>query len=73
MVRSIHPGLPLDARILVSGSVPNDAYAVGALDARLTFARLRELARIHDKAVQAEADPRFSEQIRVGVPVPVPR
>jgi hypothetical protein len=73
MVRSIHPGLPLDARILFSGYVPNYAYEVGALDTRLTFARLRELARIHDKAVQADADPRFAERIRAGVPVPVPR
>ena len=70
MVRSIHPGLPLDARIIFSGYLPNYAYAVGALDTRLAFARLRALARIHDKAVQADADPRFSEQIRAGVPVP---
>jgi len=73
MVRTIHPGLPLDARIIFSGYLPNYAYAVGALDTQMSFEKLRELARIHDKAVQADADPRFSEKIREGVPVPVPR
>jgi hypothetical protein len=70
MVRVIHPGLPLDARVILAGYLPNYAYAVGATDSRMPFEKLRELSRIHDKAVQADADPDFSARIREGIPVP---
>jgi hypothetical protein len=70
MVRVIHPGLPLDARVILAGYLPNYAYAVGATDTSMPFEKLRELSRIHDKAAQADADPNFSASIRKGIPVP---
>jgi hypothetical protein len=70
MVRVIHPGLPLDARVILAGYLPNYAYAVGATYTSMPFKKLRELSRIHDKAAQADADPDFSEKIREGIPVP---
>ena len=70
MARVIHPGLPLDARVVLAGYLPNYAYAVGATDTSMPFEKLRELARIHDKAAQADTDPNFSARIREGIPVP---
>jgi hypothetical protein len=70
MVRVIHPGIPMDARVLFSGYLPNYAYDRGATDTSMSFERLRELSKIHDKAAQADADPNFSARIRDGVPVP---
>jgi hypothetical protein len=70
MVQVIHPGLPLDIRVLLSGYLPNYAYDLGATDTSVSFERLRELARIHDKAVQADTDPLFSARIREGIPAP---
>jgi uncharacterized protein DUF4105 len=72
MVRVIHPGLPMDIRILLSGYLPNYAYDLGATDTTMSFDKLRELAKIHDRAVRADADPRFSERIRAGIPAPSP-
>jgi hypothetical protein len=70
MVRVIHPGLPLDIRVLLSGYLPNYAYDLGATDTSVSFERLREIAKIHDNAVQADSDPLFSARIREGIPVP---
>jgi Domain of unknown function (DUF4105) len=70
MVRTLRPGLPLDYRILLSGYLPDYAYEVGATDTSVPFAQLRKLSQIHDKAVQADADPDFSTLIRVGIPIP---
>ena len=70
MVRVIHPGLPLDARVVLAGYLPNYAYDLGATDTSMSFERLRDLAKIHDKALQADADPDFSARIRDGIPVP---
>jgi hypothetical protein len=70
MVRVIQPGLPLDARVILAGYLPNYAYAVGATDTSMPFEKLRELSRIHDKAALADANPDFSEKIREGIPVP---
>jgi hypothetical protein len=70
MARVIHPGLPLDARVVLAGYLPNYAYAVGATDTSMPFEKLRELARIQDKAAQADTDPNFSARIREGIPVP---
>jgi len=72
MVRVIHPGLPMDARVLFSGYLPNYAYDLGATDTSVSFEKLRELSKIHDKAAQADADPRFSARIREGIPAPAP-
>jgi hypothetical protein len=70
MVRVIHPGLPLDIRVLLSGYLPDYAYDLGATDTSVSFERLRELAKIHEKAMQADADPLFSTRIREGIPAP---
>src|SRR3954452_14912465 len=70
MVRVIHPGVPMDARVLLSGYLPNYAYDLGATDTSVSFERLRETAKIHDNAVQADTDPLFSARIREGIPVP---
>ena len=70
MVRVIQPGLPLDPRVILAGYLPNYAYAVGATDTTMPFDALRELSRIHDKALRADADSDFSSEIREGIPVP---
>ena len=70
MVRVIQPGLPLDPRVILAGYLPNYAYAVGATDTTMPFDALRELSRIHDKALRADADFDFSSEIREGIPVP---
>ena len=54
----------------MSGYLPDYAYDVGATDTSIPFESLRHLARIHDKAVQADADPDFSTKIREGLPIP---
>jgi hypothetical protein len=71
MVKIIHPGLPLDARIILSGYLPNYAYDMDATNTHISFERLRELSRIHDNALRADADPNFSAKIREGVPPPL--
>jgi hypothetical protein len=70
MVRVIHPGLPMDTRVLFSGYLPNYAYDRGATDTSVSFERLRELSKIHDRAAPADSDPNFSARIRDGVPAP---
>ncbi|MBV8738758.1 MAG: DUF4105 domain-containing protein [Alphaproteobacteria bacterium] len=72
MVRVIHPGLPIDIRVLFSGYLPNYAYDLGATDRTMSFDKLRELSKIHDRAVQADKDPLFSARIREGIPTPSP-
>ncbi len=70
MVSAIRPGLPLDYRILLSGYLPDYAYDVGATDTSIPFEKLRQLSRIRDNAMRADADPNFSTMIREGIPVP---
>jgi Domain of unknown function (DUF4105) len=70
MVRVIHPGLTLDPRVILAGYLPNYVYAVGATDTSIPFEKLRELSKIHDKALRADAAPDFSAKIREGIPVP---
>jgi hypothetical protein len=70
MVRVIHPGLPMDARVVLSGYLPNYVYDLGATDTSMSFEKLRGLSKIHDKAVLADVDPNFSARIRQGVPAP---
>jgi hypothetical protein len=50
--------------------VPNYAYDLGGTDTSVSFEKLRDLSKIHDKAARADADPQFSARIREGVPVP---
>lgn len=68
MVRVIHPGLPLDPRVVLAGYLPNYALAVGATDTSISFEKLRDLSRIHDKALSPDADLNFSAKIREAFP-----
>ncbi len=70
MVSTLRPGLHLDYRILLSGYLPNYAYDLGAVDTSVPFAQLRELARIHDKAIHADDAVDFAARIREGIPTP---
>jgi Domain of unknown function (DUF4105) len=70
MVRVVSPGLRLDYRVLLSGHLPDFAYDLGVADTSVPFEKLRELSRIHEKAVAADADPDFSAKIREGIPIP---
>jgi len=70
MVRVIHPGVPMDLRVVFSGYLPNYAYDLGATDMTVSFDKLRDLAKIRDKAARADADPNFSTRIRDGIPLP---
>ena len=70
MARVIHPGLPLDYRVLLSGHLPDLAYDLGATDTSMPFEELRERARIRDRSLRADGDPDFSAKIREGLPLP---
>jgi hypothetical protein len=70
MVRVIHPGVPMDARVVLSGYLPNYAYDLGATDTSVSFGRLRDLSKIHDRVALADSDPNFSAKIREGTPTP---
>jgi len=68
MVQIIHPGLPFDARIILSGYLPNYAYEVGATNTEMPFEQLRNLSMITQKSLQADVDAEYSMKIREGVP-----
>ncbi len=70
LVKKIQPGVHWDPRILISGYLPEYLYSLGALDTRIPFNQLRELAKIHAKALHAGDDPNFAAEIRVGIPTP---
>lgn len=70
IARVIHPGLPMDVRVILAGYLPNYAYDVGATDTSISFEKLRELSHIDAKAAPADGDPDFSARIRDGVPRP---
>ena len=61
----------MDARVLFSGYLPNYAYDRGATDTSVSFEKLRDLSKIHDRAALANADPNFSPRIRDGIPEPL--
>ena len=70
MARVVHPGLPLDYRVLLSGYLPNYLYDLGATNTSMPFEKLRDLSRIHASALLADTDPDFSSRVREGVPKP---
>jgi hypothetical protein len=71
LVKIVHPGLPLDGRIILSGYLPDYAYELGATNTHISFEKLRELSKIHDNALKADTDPNFSAKIREDVPPPL--
>jgi hypothetical protein len=70
MVRAAGGILPFDWRLIVNGYLPSYLYDRGALDAALPLAELEALARIDERAKQADRSPDFSRLIRIGVPSP---
>ena len=62
LIRAVHPGLPLDARIVLAGYLPNYAYELGATDTSMPFEELCQLSKIGDKAMFADFDPEFFRQ-----------
>lgn len=72
MMRHIVGGLPLDARLLLSGYLPGYVYSVGGLDQRYSLAQLRAFGRITERARQAGYGAQFSAAIRAGIP-PLPQ
>jgi hypothetical protein len=70
IVRAVGGTLPLDWRLLVNGHLPSYLYDLGALDKNYSLAELKSLARIDEKAREADDSAEFSRLIRVGVPSP---
>ena len=68
MAQRIVGGLPLDWRLLASGYLPEYLQDVGALAPGHDLEALRAAGRITLRAQAADADPRFSQAIRRGVP-----
>jgi hypothetical protein len=63
MARQIDPGLPWDARLLLTGYLPEYLYKIGAVDRSVPVEQLRRRGRITDKARNASAAD-FSRAIR---------
>ena len=68
MVRVIHPGVPMDARVLFSGYLPNYAYDLGATDTSVSFEKLRDLSKIHDRARWPMPIPTSRREFEMGSP-----
>jgi hypothetical protein len=65
------PGhLPYSWKILLSGYVPEYLYEHGKLGTSLPFAQLQQRAVINPRAEAADQAADFSQQIRVGQPLP---
>ncbi len=70
----VNPGAaPMSWKVLLSGYAPQYAWERGALDTRLPFEELKARSRINEAAQAADQAPDFSQRIRAGLPVPVPR
>ncbi|CAB3631284.1 DUF4105 domain-containing protein [Achromobacter pestifer] len=71
MVRAIVPGLPLDARILLSGYLPEYLYEQGGLDTGVPLDVLRQRASVGRQAPPGDDAIEFSRRIRQqGMPAP---
>ncbi|KQY22527.1 DUF4105 domain-containing protein [Rhizobium sp. Root482] len=62
--------VPFDWRLIVNGYLPDYAYDRGAIDTSMPLARLREIAKIDERAQADGLSPEFSRAIRFGVPSP---
>ena len=72
MARQIDPGLPYDARLLLTGYLPEYLYEVGALDKNVSIGELRKRGRVTDRAKAIRPGDDFSKVIRVGLYGPAP-
>lgn len=68
MARQIVPTLPLDYRLLASGYFAEYAHEQGGLMQGFSYAELRSLGYIVDRAKAVQPSENFSEVIRGGVP-----
>jgi hypothetical protein len=68
MVSGIVPDLPLDYRLLFSGTLPDAIAEMNGFMPGFTLEQLRQGGAISARAQAADAAPDFSRQIRVGVP-----
>lgn len=68
MARQIAPGLPWDARLLLTGYLPGYLYQVGALDRDVPLELLRQRGRITERARAVRPEENFSQAIRRGMP-----
>lgn len=64
MARRIDPGLPHDARLLLTGYLPSYLYEIGALDNTVPLDVLRTRGRITDRARAAAPTDDFSRVLR---------
>jgi Domain of unknown function (DUF4105) len=67
MARQIDPGLPWDARLLLTGYLPEYLYKVGALDRSVSIDALRRRGRITERARNSASGDDFSRVIRAGL------
>ncbi|MEO7068373.1 MAG: DUF4105 domain-containing protein [Rhodanobacter sp.] len=67
MARHIDPGLPHDARLLLTGYLPEYLYKVGVVDQSVSIDELRRRGRITERARNSVAGSDFSRAIRVGL------
>ena len=70
--RVIHAGgrMPLSWKLLANAYLPELLYERGSLDASRSFAELKAMSRINDRALAAGGAEDFSERIRAGLPMP---
>ena len=64
MARHLDPGLPLDARLLLTGYLPGYLYKIDVLDHRLTLQQWNARARITERARASKPGDDFSAAIR---------
>lgn len=64
MARQIEPGLPWDARLLLTGYLPGYLHKVGVLDPAYSVEQWRQRGRITDRARATAPDDDFSTAIR---------
>jgi hypothetical protein len=63
---------PMSWKVLLSGYVPDYLYDLGRIDTSRSFAELEKISHVNARAHAADKDPRFSQRIREGLPVPQP-
>jgi hypothetical protein len=68
MVKRIVGYLPWNYSLLLTGYLPEYVYRLGGLSSNYSFAELRALGRITERAKAAERSASFSTDIREGVP-----
>lgn len=67
MAKKISPGLPHDARLLLTGYLPEYLYEIGALDQSVSLDELHRRGRVTERARAALPADNFSQVIRVEV------